>query len=526
MEPRKSRAVIYARVSSARQAEDGLPVESRVEQCRAKADAIGATVVREFRDEGISGRTTKRPAFLEAVEFCEDERIDYFICWSTSRFARNRLDAALYKRTLERGGTRLVYASQDFGEGDDAWLPEAILEVMDEQYSRTVAKDTRRSMAKNAADGFWNGGRLPFGFGVVAVGRRKRLIPHEAEKVVVGMIFKWYLGGMGMKQISETLNGSGISRRGKKWDKNAVSSVLKNPVAIGRLEWTVRGEKVGMKAHDHIVTEEDFETAQRLMGERAPVNVGGRPRSEGVLSGILRCGSCGEAMMTECATGRAGKRYHYYNCRSFLKGMGCASRRVPVVEMDGFVLDSILSRVFTPDNLRGLVVEMRQQSSAFERDRQARIDAIAKESADVERRLGRLFESIEGGAGLELADVAPRIRSLRERQKTLTAEAEKAMGERGPIEGATDADMWRAAQLFQEMVRDCDEPGKLRQFLAMIVKQASIEGDKVTIEYWPERLASTVGDSQCSIRWLPDPASLRIVRLVGRIDVHHGRRRA
>lgn len=338
------------------------------------------------------------------------------------------------------------------------------------------------------------------------------------------MIFSWYLGGMGMKQISEALNGSGISRRGKRWDKNAVSSVLKNPVAVGRLEWKVRGEKVGRKAHDHIVTEEDFETAQRLMGERAPVNVGGRPRSEGVLSGILRCGSCGEAMMTECATGRAGKRYHYYNCRSFLKGMGCVSKRVPVAEMDGFVLDAILSRVFTPENLRGLVVEMRQQSSAFERDRQARIDALGKESADVERRLGRLFESIEGGAGLELADVAPRIRALRERQKNLLAEVERAMAERGPIEGATDEDMWRAAALFRDMVRDCDEPAKIRQFLGMIVKQASIEGDTVTIEYWPERIASTVGDSQCSIRWLPDPSTLRTSRLIGKIFVD--RRRA
>ena len=524
MEPKKSRAVIYARVSSARQAEDGLPVQSQVEQCRAKAAALGAVVVREFRDEGISGRTTNRPAFLEAVEFCEDERIEYFICWSTSRFARNRLDAALYKRTLERFGTRLVYASQDFGEGDDAWLPEAILEVMDEQYSRTVAKDTRRSMAQNASDGFWNGGRVPFGFSVVPVGRRKRLAPHDAEKVVVAMIFRWYLGGMGMKHISETLNGSGISRRGKKWDKNAVSSVLKNPVAVGRLEWRVRGQKVGQKAHDHIVTEEDFENVQHLMRERAPVNVGGRPRSEGVLSGILRCGFCGEAMMTECATGRGGKRYHYYNCRSFLKGMGCASKRVPVSEMDGFVLDAILSRVFTPENLRGLVVEMRQQSSAFERDRQARIDALAKESADVERRLVRLFEAVEGGAGLELADVAPRIRALRDRQKALAAEVEQAMGERGQIEGATDEDMWRAAQLFRDMVRDCDEPAKIRQFLGMIVKQASIEGENVTIEYWPERIASTVGDSQCSIRWLPDPATLRISRIVG--SFHHERRRA
>jgi site-specific DNA recombinase len=235
--------------------------------------------------------------------------------------------------------------------------------------------------------------------------------------------------------------------------------------------------------------------------------VGGRPRSEAALSGILRCGDCGEAMMTECATGRAGKRYHYYNCRSFLKGMGCATKRIPVSDLDSQVVNTILTRVFTPENLRGLVVEMRQQSSSFERERQDRIDALGKESADVERRLTRLYESIEGGAGLELADVAPRIRSLRERQKALSADAERVLGERGPMADVTDADMWRAADLFKEMVRDCEDPARIRQFLTMIIKQASIKGDQIAIEYWPERIVSTVGDSQCSVRWLLDLGS-------------------
>ena len=169
------KAVIYARVSTARQADDGLPVASQIERCRDKAAALGAEVVKVFRDDGISGRTTQRPAFQEALDFCDRGGVDYFVCWSTSRFARNRLDAALNKRLLVKMGVKLAYASQDFGESDDAWLTEAITEIIDEQYSRTIAKDTRRSMAKNAQDGFLNGGRVPFGFRPAPVGRRKRL---------------------------------------------------------------------------------------------------------------------------------------------------------------------------------------------------------------------------------------------------------------------------------------------------------------------------------------------------------------
>lgn len=185
-------AVIYARVSTARQADDGLPVESQIDQCKARAAALGATVIRIFRDDGISGRTSARPAFLEAIDFCDAHQVGMFVCWSTSRFARNRLDAAVYKRLLAKAGTRLVYASQDFGDNDDAWLAEAIVEVMDEQYSRTIAKDTRRSMRKNAEDGYWNGGHVPFGFHVVPDGKRRRLAPLESEAAVVRMIFRRY----------------------------------------------------------------------------------------------------------------------------------------------------------------------------------------------------------------------------------------------------------------------------------------------------------------------------------------------
>ena len=45
------RAIIYARVSSKRQADDGLPVESQIDHCRSKAAALGATVILTGRSE-------------------------------------------------------------------------------------------------------------------------------------------------------------------------------------------------------------------------------------------------------------------------------------------------------------------------------------------------------------------------------------------------------------------------------------------------------------------------------------------
>ena len=515
---RERRAVIYVRVSSARQAEDGLPIESQLEQCRAKARALGARVLREFRDEGLSGRSTRRPAFLEALEFCEQQRVDLFVCWSTSRFARNRLDAALHKRTLERLGTKLVYASQDFGETDDAWLTEAIIEVIDEQYSRTIAKDTRRSMRKNAEDGYWNGGRVPFGFQSVPDGKRRRLELVESEAAIVRIMFAWSLDGVGAKEIGTRLNAAGLLRRGSVWSKNTVANVLGNPAMKGCLAWTDRGEEIVTEAHAGVVSAGVFDQAQALIGDRAPRNVGGRPKSEAVFSGILRCGWCGEAMMTESATGRGGQRYRYYNCRSFLHGIGCESRRVAVEPVDRALVDAVCERIFTPTTLRALVVELRQQSSEFERARQARIDVLANELADVERRLRRLYESIEADAGLELGDVAPRLRELRSRQETLKRAAATVEAEIGPDVRLGEDEVWRAAELFRDVLRSCEEPAKLRQVMAAIVKKASIRGAEVALDYWPESIVSAVGGSQCPVTWLPGVGTGRTRRMLVQVE--------
>lgn len=525
MREREKTAVVYARVSTARQADDGLPVESQLEQCRAKAAALGARVLEVFRDDGISGRTTNRPAFQAALDYCDEQRIDYFVCWSSSRFARNHIDAALNKRLLEKSGVRLVFVSQDFGESDEAWMIESIVAIMDEQYSRAIAKDTRRSMAKNAVDGFWNGGNVPFGYQSAPVGRRKQLVPVESEALVVRMIFRWCIDGHGQKDIALRLNGSGIGRRGKVWDKASVASVLRSRAVLGLIVFNDRCREIVTQAHAAIVTTEVWDMAKEKVGARSPRNVGGRPRSEAVFSGLLVCEACGQAMYTETATGRGDVRYHYYNCRSFLKGLGCESRRVPVDLLDTALLESIAGRIFTPENIAGILLEMKSQSSAWAREKQERIDALANDLADVDRRLRRLYETIEAGAGLALHDVAPRLRELRERQSRLQLESERLDADPGPQMSLGTGDSAMAARVFRDVLLTAENPARVREFIGHFVTRAVVGREVVTLEYLPERIVNTrLGDSQCAVRWLPDRATLRTARIV--VDLPARRRAA
>ena len=83
------KAVIYLRVSTASQT-----VENQLEPLRAAAKRLGYTVVKELRDEGISGVKGKnqRPAFAELHRMISKKEIDCVMAISIDRLGRSIRD--------------------------------------------------------------------------------------------------------------------------------------------------------------------------------------------------------------------------------------------------------------------------------------------------------------------------------------------------------------------------------------------------------------------------------------------------
>ena len=519
-------AVIYARVSSVRQAEDGLPIESQIEQGKAKAAALGARVLSVFKDEGISGRTSKRPAFQDAIQLCADRRVDYFIVWSTSRFARNKLDAASFKKILKSYNTRVVYVSVEIdNRTDEGWFSESIFEIVDEHYSRQIAKDTKRSMMKNARDGFFNGGRVPIGYSAVSSGNRKRLEIAPTEARIVRDIFDWCAAGAGSKEIAMRLNDQGIFRRGAKWSKGSVSLVLKNPCYTGTLvfnrsshpERLARPEKewVKVKSHEAIISDEDFARVQLIIGARAPVHHGGSSRSNFAFTGMMVCGSCGSSMQIETATGRS-QTYSYYNCRSALKGTGCANHRIPAFDFDNWMLDEIMTEVFTPSQIAEVISDVRELTSEWERARVERIDALVAETQNIDRRLHNLFDILEnhGSATPNLGDLTIRLRALKDRKKIIETEILEIESQEAPQISISDAEVLDAVEFLRDVIKDADRK-KVRLFLAGFVENLTVSDSFVAVTYCKDKLIRTAEGRREAIsavhstrvRWLPDLGS-------------------
>lgn len=519
------KAIIYARVSTSRQADDELPLQSQIEQCEKKAAELGADVVRRFVDEGISGATDRRPAFRDAIVYCETYEPAYLVTWSTSRFARNRLDAQLYKQRLERAGVKIVYVSQNIEAGTDSGhLLEGFLELFDDYYSRQVAADTKRSMMRNAQQGFWNGGSAPFGYEPQPAPddeRRRRLVPNTAEADIVARIFEMRLTGIGAKRIAQDLNEAGRSHRGKAWSKSSVLSVLRSEAVVGRVVFNRKDRKAGrirpredwiiVESHPPIIDLATWERVQALIEADAPTSHKGSHRSTWAFTGLLQCGGCGSSMQIETAKGRT-KRYSYYNCRDSQVGKGCVSKRIRADILEEWLLEKVISEVLTTENLLSVITSLEAAAGRWAMETRRRRTALTQQLAELQTRNHNLYDVLElhGKDAPNLGDLTRRLQTNNARIKEVEQELELIEKARPPKVSVSEQQLQEMREFLADTIRTTQNNKKLRHFLQSYLQSVVITADgEVRIEYDPVALVQPTGSSAVLSKgiWLPGPDS-------------------
>lgn len=183
-----------------------------------------------------------------------------------------------------------------------------------------------------AANGYFNRGRVPYGYRVIPDGanpKRRRLAIEPGESVVVYAMFKERLRGMGAKNLSRYLNTLG-GNRGRPWNKASVTGVLRSEAVIGRTVFNRydkthgkrlkdESEWIRVDSHEPIIDIGTWQIVQEMMNEG--INpASGSPNSRHLFTGLCRCAKCGSIMLAKSS--RGGK-YYYYECGSKSKYDRC-----------------------------------------------------------------------------------------------------------------------------------------------------------------------------------------------------------
>ncbi len=500
-----TRAALYLRVSTARQAEHDVSIPDQRKQGEAYCAARGYQLVETFVDAGASATNDRRPEFQQMIEAgtAKPAPFEVVVVHSFSRFFRDHFELEFYVRKLAKNGIRLLSITQEMGDDPMHVMMRQIMALFDEYQSKENAKHVLRALKENARQGFWNGSLPPIGYRVVAAEQRGAKIKKKLEidplhAETVRLAFRLALegdgtsGAMGVKAITKHLNEHRIfTRDGGRWGIGTVHRMLTRQTYIGRHEFNRRtkngdnkpDEEVIPVAVPPIIDQSVFDAVQARMKARnpkvtPPQVVGGRT----LLTGLIHCAKCGGAMTIR--TGKGG-RYRYYTCSTKARqgATACTGMTVPMKKLDTLVARHLEDRLLDPARLEEVLAPVLDRRQERTERRHAHIAELNKRATETDLRLKRLYDAIESGvADLDDPDLKDRIASLKaiRDQSRVDADRASAMLVSAGQKAITAPMLARFAQTARERMR-LPGGGYRRDHLRALAQRVEVNDGEVRI---------------------------------------------
>lgn len=413
-------AAIYARYSSAGQREES--IEDQVRVCRAAIEAAGDAVGHVYEDRATTGTTTDRRAgFMRMVADAQRGLFSAVYVYKLDRFARNRYDAAVYRRRLKQAGVRLVSATERTGDGPDGILLESMLEGLAEYYSANLSENVRRGLAGNAMKCRHNGIRV-FGYDH---GPDGRYVVNEGEAAAVRRVFAMYQQGASFAEIIAALPAV-RSKGGGPLTVQAVGKMLRNDKYCGVYRYGGTVVEGGMPA---IIPREEFDAVQRRLALRTRRR---RSTVDYLLSGKL-FDSEGHRYQSSSGHGKSGRKYTYYRCPA----TGHQVRRDALeAEVARMVADALAA---DDGAVEGIVADVMAEQEAALADDLAAVRAMEKRLQQNAREQSRMVDLAAKTGAVDA--VAEKLNALADERAALEAEIADARAGMGALD-ADQVEFW------------------------------------------------------------------------------------
>ena len=332
-----------------------------------------------YIDDGYSGTNFDRPSFKRLMQDVRNGKINGIIFKDLSRLGRNHKETGKYiEEIFPIYNIRII----SINDNVDSFLdPESInnliipiKNLMNESYARDISKKVASAYKTMAKSGQYVSGTPPYGY-MLDPDDKHHLIINEEEAENVRKIYDFTLNGYGRIKICKYLNDNGILcrkeiQRRKKynlslepfeddslsfWGTTQVGRILSSETYIGNLvQLKTTRSAFGQKkyivkekddwirfenTHDAIIDKETFYKVQEIIKKN---NYGkGDSYNYSVFNGLIKCSTCGRAMLQQKDNRKANLISNYY-CSTYLRGSNlCTPHKIKTELLEAIVIEAI-----------------------------------------------------------------------------------------------------------------------------------------------------------------------------------------
>jgi site-specific DNA recombinase len=308
--------LIYSRVSTDEQANQGYSIEYQEEVITRYCNLKGYNILEKYRED-YTGTHFNRPKWKKIKLLIKENKksknsIDAIVILRPDRFARNMILAFMEVKELSELGCNVEFLEQDMNfSNPEELLIQAINFALPEIENHKTSKRSKEGSHRARLNGCFTG-TAPRGYKSTRVGKDATLEFSNDADLIREAFEKMASGLYTADEVRRWLNGQGM-----KLSKNQFPNIIRNLTYSGKILVRAFGnqpEQIVQGLHPALVSEELFAKANDVLnGRKRNMDFKSDKLNLYPLKGHLCCPTHGRTLSAYASTGRSNK-YHYYIC--------------------------------------------------------------------------------------------------------------------------------------------------------------------------------------------------------------------
>lgn len=365
------KAVIYIRVSSKEQREEGYSIPAQRKLLWEYARVNDFNIIKEFEDDETA-KSAGRSGFGEMITFIQKNKVDTILVEKTDRLYRNFKDYV----TIDDLGVTVFLIKENEKLGKDASSHQKFIHgikvLMAKNYIDNLSEEVRKGLKQKAESGFYPCSTPPIGYKFEKKDNKSILVIDDDNKLLPIKMFEYYSTGLySLKSLVYKVESDGllIFKNLPKYSKmrvltkSSAQRILTNPAYCGNFLW--KGD-VYKGSHESLIDKELWNKVQSVLKSLKNKGMLSKYNTlDFVFKGLIKCGECGRNITATRKTKPSGKKYVYYSCTKF--NTNCPQEPIKEEELDKQIIE-LLEGLKLPPEVTKYITDGLQESLCLKQE--------------------------------------------------------------------------------------------------------------------------------------------------------------